>query len=60
MSADNWAVCPKCKEGQSFREDYELGVLETGEFYIIYDGYCRLCELSHKFKHSEFIYKAKP
>ena len=91
MSADNWAVCPKCKaaaikaredkqlaigkaygsvppqeyldmlkaiEGplvfpETFREDYEQGVLPDGEYYISYCGSCEECGLSHSFKHSE-------
>ena len=63
MSANNWAICPKCKdngvEESTFREDYELGVLETGEFYVIYSGYCRACDLKHEFKHSRQIFSPK-
>ena len=97
MSADNWALCPRCKEQRqkdvavlhekartaygnvpveqfdeiraaaealeaqgdeglwTFREDYELGVLEDGEFYVTYRGGCSKCSLSHGFKHSEQV-----
>lgn len=91
VSADNWAVCPKCKElaikareekmlaagkaygsvppteylemlkavdtplvhPETFREDYELGVMADGSFYVSYSGSCKECGLSHKFKHEE-------
>jgi len=91
MSADNWAICPRCKIQSdaefatkrmavessygkipadeyiaslesvreqseletSFREDYELGVSEIGEFYVIYSGSCTDCGLEHKFRHEQ-------
>jgi len=58
MSADNWAVCPKCERDRVFdakeatmREDYELGITEEGEFYIRYKAACLKCGFSHKFTH---------
>jgi len=74
MSADNWAICPRCKaefdaklaelpfdepppktsfDDYTFREDYELGVVYTGEFYVRYEGRCQVCGLKKVFKHSE-------
>lgn len=62
MSADNWAICPRCKLKPNpyheplttqFREDYEIGVLESGEFYVDYHGRCRDCGLEKVFHHSE-------
>ena len=85
MSADNWAICPKCKKANdkennrrmleageqygkipaeaflklskeanvpveletTLREDYEIGITETGEFYISYAGRCRDCGFEH-------------
>lgn len=89
MSADNWAVCPKCKAEHerskaefaerveesygkvpaakweemklqlaefdkpleaTFREDYEQGVDEDGEYSCSYHGGCRVCNCEHLFK----------
>jgi hypothetical protein len=41
--------------GTTFREDYELGVLSDGEFYVDYRGGCSVCGLSHSFKVSEAV-----
>jgi hypothetical protein len=61
MSADNWGICPKCKNpDQTLREDYEIGIYE-GEFYIRYKGHCQPgeryggCGFKHTFKHDEKI-----
>lgn len=58
MSADNWAICPRCAltdkdPAYEFREDYELGVLRDGEFYISYRGQCVSCGLQKQYKYSE-------
>jgi hypothetical protein len=58
MSADNWAVCPKCNKGTdrdalAFREDYEIGMLRDGEFYVYYRGECADCGFKHEFRHEE-------
>lgn len=91
MSADNWAVCPKClkraeaeKEKrhakaakaygkvpadewralvaeaekpvdvpETLREDYQLGVTDGGEFYVIYRCSCQHCGFAHEFKHEQ-------
>lgn len=91
MSADRWAICPKCKRdaekqrddkklkagksygkvtpgeylaalaesekptelGETFREDYWLGVNEDGFFSIDYSGSCGTCGLDHKFKYEK-------
>lgn len=62
MSADNWAVCPRCKrdaaspddfEEREFREDYEQHVTEVGEYFINYHGECQRCGLKHSFKHKQ-------
>ena len=63
MSADNWAVCPRCKRDSSdpefseseFREDYEQGVLPSGEYYVSYRGHCKSCGLTHTFKHTQRV-----
>lgn len=34
-----------------FREDYEIGVTDCGEFYVRYSGSCTRCGWSHTFKH---------
>lgn len=93
MSADNWALCPRCKWQSeleyrnraqevrdsygkvapeyyletlkaletkpdlepTFREDYELGVLDNGQFYVNYRGGCTQCGLNKEFKHDETL-----
>ena len=59
MSADNWAECPKCGEGNDvyrhslpFREDYEIGVYD-GKFKIYYRGRCECCGFCKSFNHTE-------
>lgn len=56
MSADNYAVCPRCSTTNrqsgpyptepTFREDYEIYGAETGELIIHYRGRCTVCGLS--------------
>lgn len=106
MSADQWAVCPRCLKGagewhaavtiaaavtlaaaiaaigygvlslaefdrlrdeaaippdrldfRTFREDYQVGVTDEGEFYIDYRGSCSRegCELSVGYTHTEAV-----
>ena len=38
---------------ETFREDYEMGVTDSGEFYVSYRGTCTECGLLHEFKHTE-------
>lgn len=90
MSADNWAICPKCKRDakertaqikqavkdaygklpadeylklvkqlevepkldDNFREDYEIGMQDNGEFYIRYSGECGDCGFSFSYRHT--------
>ena len=62
MSADNWAICPRCRkrspeadkwEFQTFREDYEFwGVEETEAVNVNYSGRCRVCGLAIDFEFS--------
>ncbi len=55
MSADNWAICPKCspkavhdcscgcsppEAKYTLREDYEIGVSD-GKFFVSYSAICR-------------------
>ncbi len=37
----------------TFREDYEFGMTQDGEFYATYNGKCSECSFSHLFKHAE-------
>lgn len=38
------AIASKPLELEShFREDYEIGVTEAGEFFVIYHGHCQTC-----------------
>lgn len=36
---------------ETFREDWELGVLEDGSFYVRYSGACTECKLTYKFSY---------
>lgn len=39
---------------RTFREDYEIGVDGgEGRFFLVYRGGCRVCQLSHRFRHEE-------
>jgi hypothetical protein len=55
MSADSWAVCPRCAANHAandtrFREDYEIGGAETGTVTVSYRGECQQCGLLLEFK----------
>ncbi len=62
MSADNWAICPKCfpasrvnrpkKPKREFREDYWLGVDDDGDFDINYTGRCITCDFKINYNFS--------
>lgn len=43
MSADNWTVCPVCKNDTTLREDYEQGMTEDGNYYLDYSCSCQFC-----------------
>ena len=52
MSADNWAICPKCKEKNvTLREDYEIGMDEFGTLSIDYSAYCKECKFKYKYNY---------
>lgn len=67
MSADSYAVCPQCaqagvvdldadvdSEDATLREDYEIGMgVYPGEFFITYEGYCRVCGFHIEFHHRQ-------
>ena len=56
MSADSYYDCPKCGGENTFREDYEQGLLKyNGEFvfFVDYYGKCENCYFTHKFNHKE-------
>lgn len=60
MSADAWKICPRCRAEldsmiETFREDYEIRIDETGNFAVDYYGGCDKCGLKHTFKHSEKV-----
>ena len=60
MSADNWAVCPRCLkrapdgadkwEYQTFREDYEFWGAEEGHVTATYSARCHVCGLTLNFE----------
>ena len=43
------------KLGETFREDYEILMDESGEFSIRYSGRCTKCGWGHEFDHSECV-----
>lgn len=56
MSADSWAVCPRCNargdlgiRGSDFREDYGIYGAETGTVTVEYRGECQKCGLLLEF-----------
>ncbi len=91
MSADSYAICPKCSTAsaklkadavaaaelayetkparewerlrkiadeieephQTVREDYEIGLLDDGQFIITYEGSCRACDFHFKFDYDK-------
>lgn len=93
MSADNWAICPKCRElaehkkevlgdkvsraygevspeeyldlvkklnepieqDRTLREDYEIGIRKTAEFYVRYKAACGVCGFSYAYKYDQPI-----
>lgn len=73
MSADNWAVCPRCIQKQdnwrlvlgeslrdddyTLREDYEVGMEANGLFSVVYTANCNKCGFSFMFKHSQVAYE---
>lgn len=42
-------------EDQTFREDYEIFMDDTGRFYVGYNGRCSKCGFSHSFKVDEQV-----
>lgn len=64
MSADNWAICPKCHPGKhideaehTLREDYEQGTDSNGDYYLVYTCRCEVCKFKWMFKHECNILK---
>lgn len=68
MSADNWGECPICKlrhdreevkdseyDGESLREDYEVGVGDDGFCYVIYSGVCQTCGASWRYRKTDIF-----
>lgn len=41
---------PEDDEVETLREDYELGILADGSFYISYTGSCEECRFEYNFK----------
>ncbi len=65
MSADNWALCPKCEEKRTTdlevpRIGYEFSLYENynatigdGKLYVDYYCSCKTCGFSLEFNHTE-------
>lgn len=73
MSADNWAICPRCESNaelqalapvvdseqfRTFREDYEFYGADVGEVHAVYSGRCTVCGISAKIDHSYIFWNA--
>ncbi len=43
------------KTGEHFREDYEIGTDESGQFYVSYSGHCEKCDYGHNFSIKKHI-----
>lgn len=41
----------------TLREDYEMGINETGLFYVYYNGACKLCGFIYSRKIKELVIK---
>ena len=43
------------EEEYTLREDYEIGIMDDGEFFVIYKGMCQVdgCGFGHIFNHEE-------
>jgi hypothetical protein len=37
---------------EELREDYKIGITDTGEFYVKYSGSCQKCRFGHTFEQS--------
>ncbi|MCK5611552.1 hypothetical protein KAR91_57305 [Candidatus Pacearchaeota archaeon] len=37
---------------ENFREDYEIYMTESGEFFVSYSGQCQECDAKFTFKHT--------
>jgi hypothetical protein len=70
MSADRWAICPKCcrvlgntftdneleeLEGYNLREDYEVWTNVSGIFEIIYRCECYKCGFKFKYNYEQHV-----
>lgn len=40
----------------TFREDFEIGIMISGEFEIDYHAYCNICGFQYEFKHSMNVF----
>jgi hypothetical protein len=63
VSADNWAVCPRCLSTDehgygTLREDYEFYGAESGTVNIDYSCSCRNCSLSFGFQEQRTFWSA--
>ena len=43
------------EDTESLREDYELGITNEGEFFVIYRASCEYCGFKHDFKHEQML-----
>ncbi len=53
MSADNYGLCPKCKdENYTLREYYGINISKDGKFSAEYFGSCEICDFEFEFNHT--------
>lgn len=43
--------CVSTDVGQTFREDWGIGMSDCGEFHVHYQGACQTCGFAHEFSH---------
>lgn len=44
---------------ETFREDFQQGMTEDGEYIVSYSGRCIACSFAHKFSHNEQVFKVE-
>lgn len=62
MSADNWAICPKCQQvayakRDALREDWDIGIDRGGAFKVRYEASCHVCKFHFAHNYKEVAYE---
>lgn len=43
------------KPAHSLREDYQIGIDDKGEFYVLYKCRCQQCDFAFEYKHEQTV-----